>query len=216
MTPWHSTFLSSFSQHLYDNPLPGWLAHKVLSPIQHSQHPLPPTSAIKAAVALILQPLGPTTFTLSFIKRADTIGADVHRGQISFPGGKLDPSDSNLEACALREACEELGIHTADINVLGSLSPFYVFVSGFIVQPFVFFAEKQLKYSIDKSEVQYALDIDLQYLLDKSTLKFRNYQFQGKPIDRSPYYDLHGDMLWGATAMMTSEFLELYSAVFLK
>ena len=196
---------------LLSGPLPGWSGQKPLSPIGHTIHPATPDDATEAAVTLLLKPSSQSdSFTLIYIKRGTRYGSDQHKGQVSFAGGKREPTDLTLQDCALRETEEELGIPKDQITLLGSLSSFYVFISGFIVYPFVGIVPADTVYEIDPNEVAYVIEVELDHLLDPKTLHYRKHQFKQSIIEKSPFFDLGNDeMLWGATAMMTNEFLTL-------
>lgn len=192
-------------------PLPGWTAQKALSPILHQVHPATPPDATEAGVMLLLRPSTVSDdFQVIYMMRGSKYGADKHKGQISFPGGKREVFDTDLLDCALRETEEELGIDRSAIVVLGPLSDFYVFVSGFIVSPFVGLIPADTIFHPDVDEVEYLIETDLTHLQDPTSLKYRNHHFGKKVIKNSPYFDLgNGDMLWGATSMMTNEFLSI-------
>ena len=196
---------------LLDGPLPGWSGQKPLSPIGHHIHPSTPVGATEAAVNLLLKPsLKNDGYTLIYIKRGTKYGNDQHKGQVSFAGGKREQCDVSIVDCALRETEEEIGIPREQITVLGALSSFYVFISGFIVYPFVAIVPANIEYDIDPNEVAYVLEVDLDHLLDPKNLHYRQHSFKNKIIEKSPYFDIGNDeMLWGATAMMTNEFLTL-------
>ena len=196
---------------MLDGTLPGWSSQMPLSPIGHTIHPPTPSDAREAAVNLLLKPNAETdSYTMIYIKRGTKYGADQHKGQISFAGGKRESTDETLLDCAIRETEEEIGIKRDKIKVLGALSPFYVFISGFIVYPYVAIVPAGTQYQIDPDEVDYVVEVELDHLLDPNTLKYRPHNFKGKKIEKSPYFHIGGDeILWGATAMMTNEFLSL-------
>lgn len=194
-----------------ESPLPGWSSQMPLSPIRHTIHPATPADATEAAVNLLLKPNADGQgYTMIYIKRGTKYGADQHKGQVSFAGGKRETTDLSLKDCAIRETEEELGISAEKISVLGALSPFYVFVSGFIVHPYIAIVPPDTTYAIDTDEVDYVIEVGLDHMLDPDTLRYRQHPFRGTIIEQSPYFDLgNGEILWGATAMMTNEFLTL-------
>jgi len=208
LTGRHLQFISKVEQALTGD-LPGWEAQKLMSPINHLINPNPTSSAKEAGVMLLLQPNG-DGFNVIYIKRGSKYGADKHKGQISFPGGKLEESDQDLLDCALRESEEEIGVDRKQIKVLGALSQFFVFISGFIVSPFVGVIPSDLTFTPDHDEVEYVILADLDNLLDPKSKRYRHHRFGEKIIENSPYFAMeNNEKLWGATAMMTNEFLSI-------
>jgi 8-oxo-dGTP pyrophosphatase MutT (NUDIX family) len=185
--------------------LPAWAAQRRLSPINIHYHPPTPPDAIPAGVTMLLQPKPNNILALTYIKRGSKYGKDLHKGQISFPGGKKEDTDIDMLDCALRETEEELGIDRKDINILGQLSTFNVFVSGFVVSPYVGWIAEDILFEPDVDEVAEVIQIDIETLFSPSNLQYRSYDFRGSTIDASPYYLLGPELLWGATAMMTAE-----------
>lgn len=207
------TLIKLLEERLSSGNLPGWSAQKKMSPIRHSIHPKTPDSAIEASVFCLLRPLENESFNLVYIKRSSKYPGDKHKGQISFPGGKKEKEDIDRLACGLRETEEEVGIDQSQIKVLGSLSPFYIFVSGFIAFPFVGLIPKSSQFVPDPDEVDYIIEIDIETLFSDENRKTREYQFRETLIKESPYYGLHDDILWGATAIMTSELDQIWQEI---
>ena len=134
----------------------------------------------------------------------------AHSKQISFPGGGLEEEDENLEACAKRETEEEFGIPRENIQVLGKLSELYIPVSRYLVQPFVGYLEEAPSYTPDPNEVDEILEIPLEDLLNPALRKFTTIRTSSNLVLKDiPYYDVVGKTVWGATAMMLSEFVYL-------
>lgn len=135
---------------------------------------------------------------------------DKHSGQISLPGGRVDPADESLEACAMREAREEIGLQTDQIQILGRLTDLYIPVSGFLVTPVVAFAKEIDNLTPQPTEVAAILHVALPDLLSNDSLRYRDLTVsEGLLLPNVPYYDLEGKIVWGATAMMLSEFIEI-------
>lgn len=162
-------------------------------------------TAQQAAVMLLLYPKN-GALHIVFMKRAEYQGS--HSGQISFPGGKKDFSDPSLISTALRETEEEIGIPASSIAVLGQLSPLYIPVSGFEVWPFVGFVNLGPVFNICAHEVQYIIEFPVMDLLQPHLKKERPYS-GANYSGTIQYFDIDGHEVWGATAMILNEFLEI-------
>ena len=158
-----------------------------------------------AAILILLYVRNGTFYTV-FIKRTKYPGP--HSGQISFPGGKTDPEDMDLSHTAIREAREEIGIDPSKLQIIGKLSPLFIPVSNFIVHPYIGFQYSLPRFKIQASEVQFLLDVELIDLLKPKTHAFMDIIIQGREI-KVPCYGFKDHRIWGATAMILSEFLEL-------
>jgi len=146
------------------------------------------------------------------IKRVED--GKAHGGQISFPGGRKDMTDANLQVTALRETFEEVGITDDKIEVLGKLTPLYIPVSYNQVQPFVGFAKEHLSYSLSLSEVQYVLEVPLKDFFAperKIRTMITPSAFPHITIDAPAYKWEDDHIVWGATAMIIAELEELFS-----
>ena len=131
-----------------------------------------------------------------------------HAGQISFPGGKREP-DEPLAATALRETDEEIGIPAHQLTILGQLTPIYIMPSDFEVHPFVAWHVdgKRPSFHPAITEVAEIIEAPLHQLLDPSTRREEMWQIRGRDL-LVPFFHLGSHKVWGATAMMMSEFLE--------
>ena len=143
-----------------------------------------------------------------FMRRAEYDG--VHSGQVSFPGGLKEECDGSMTDTALREAQEEIGINASRVRVLGVLTPLHIPVSNIVVYPTVGFVSERPAFHIDPEEVQYLIEESLDILMDASIIKSEKMIIQGKEMD-VPYYDVRGHHIWGATAMMLSELIDVLS-----
>ncbi|MBA7529175.1 putative Nudix hydrolase NudL [subsurface metagenome] len=160
-----------------------------------------------ASVCIIIL-CGPGQNEILLTKRTTYNGH--HSGQVSLPGGKEEPNDTSLVQTAIRESYEEIGIILSLENFLGKLTPLYVPLSQIMVHPFVFyypFTEK-IHFNLDNQEVDYILYCSLKALQDKNLVRKKkisidNYSFT------IPYYAIEGETVWGATAMILSEFIEI-------
>jgi len=145
---------------------------------------------------------------LLFIRRSEN-DHDLHGGQVAFPGGARDRADIDLRATALREAAEEIGLREADVELLGSLREF-VAISNYRVTPWVAAFPWPYQFSPDPAEVAHIFTIPLDWLADPGHREIKYRQASDKAawpvIYFSPY---EGEVLWGFTARLTVEFLEV-------
>ena len=146
------------------------------------------------------------------MKRAANIH-DKHSGQISFPGGKHEASDPNYEFTALRETEEEFGVSADQIEILGKLTNLPVPASNFLIHPYVGYCKTMPNFTPDASEVAAILQTSISHLLDPATLKIKDWSNpSGWSIKNVPYFDVKDNVVWGATAMVLSEFLEIVTS----
>jgi 8-oxo-dGTP pyrophosphatase MutT (NUDIX family) len=155
----------------------------------------------QAGVLILLYPAG-EGLTFALIRRTQN-PHDVHSGQISLPGGALEPGETPVEA-ALREAKEELGVN-GPVQLLGSLSCLYIPPSDFEVYPAVGYVNKRPTWVPDRSEVVEVLECPLAWLLDDTRKAVEDWERNGQTM-QVPWYDVHGHKVWGATAIILSEF----------
>jgi len=192
-------------RHKLSQTLPGRIAQLKMAPALRQHYKGAPDDATVACVLVLLFPKN-DNWHFTLIQRVSH-KKDRHSGQISFPGGRLEEDDKSLLAGALREAEEEVGVARDEINVLGKLTQLYIPVSNFLVHPFVGFLEKMPEFVSQPSEVDSILEIPVAELNKKENKKTRDIS-GGKNIilKNVPYFDFEGKVVWGATAMMLSEF----------
>lgn len=159
----------------------------------------------EAGVMLLLYPEASMTHIV-FIKRNEYTGP--HSAQISFPGGMKEDVDPDLVATALRETEEEVGVPAGEIEILGRLTPLLIPVSNICVHPFVGWLDHTPEFRPDRTEVHYLICPAIGHLLDQRNHRKGPFNRKGEQII-TPYIDIDGEMLWGATAMMFSEFMAL-------
>ncbi len=188
--------------------LPGWQAQKLMTPLITERYRQAKPDSKQAGVVALLYPEADGELHLVYIKRTAHHPDDKHGGQISFPGGQAEAADKDIEETALRELEEELGITRTKLEVLGSLTPLYVYVSDFLVHPFLAYTAEPPEFDIEVAEVAYPITWSIQSLIEQPPY-LTDIHIRGGVIKDVPYYKLDGEVLWGATAMMTSEILEL-------
>lgn len=192
-----------------DHPLPGQEAqYRMATAFRYKREPAPPT-ATDAGVLALFYPKE-EQWHIVLIERASRHPQDRHRGQISFPGGRYEPSDPSLEFTALREAEEEVGVDRSTVKVLGKLTNLYIPVSNFLVHPYVGFTETPPSFEPQPSEVAAILEVPFDHFLTEQNIRKMDMTVQGNlRLKDVPYFDIGGKVLWGATAMMISELLAL-------
>ena len=159
-----------------------------------------------ASVLVLFYPNENNEITFLLTERASYKG--THSAQISFPGGKVDITDINMEATALREALEEVGVHVMPTQVFKEITPVYIPPSNFLATPFLAFVSEKPKFSINY-EVQNIIEVLLEDLLNESSLSKVNITTSYMADVDVPCFKLNGYVVWGATAMMLSEIKEL-------
>lgn len=188
--------------------LPGALAQYRMAPV----HRTPLNSASErqglrpSAVMLLLCRRQDDGFFIPLIERPEYQGA--HSAQISLPGGKSDPSDPDLKTTALRECFEETGIK--DVNVLGALSELHIPVSRFLVSPYVGYCPiRDPEFFPDRREVRSLIRLDLEQLMQEDIIERGKIELPGNLKIEAPWFNVQGHKVWGATAMILSEFREV-------
>jgi 8-oxo-dGTP pyrophosphatase MutT (NUDIX family) len=138
-----------------------------------------------------------------------------HSGQISLPGGRIDPLDFSAAEAALRETREELGVATDDLELLGPLmarydppEPYYVQASNSIVVPFVAFSPSKLTFVPNPAEVAEVIELPLRHLLEVSSVDEENWLLRGE-WRRIGFYRFGPYKIWGATARILRQVVEL-------
>lgn len=135
--------------------------------------------------------------------------AGVHSGQMSLPGGKLEKSDDNLIATSLREAEEEVGVPRQRIEVLGLLSELYIPPSNFLVQPVVGYLKEPSLFKAQEKEVEKIVEIPISFFKNDSNIKLIKMQLNNSIYTKVPAYVYQEHIIWGATAIVLSEFSEV-------
>ena len=147
-----------------------------------------------------------------FTKRSDNVR--YHKGEISFPGGVFDERDVELQGTALREAFEEIGLEERDVQVIGVLDDI-VTITQFIVTPFVGFFPYPYSFKLSPIEIAELIEVPISALLDEDCFSEREIiRGTGKEVVYAYQYEDH--IIWGATARILKQFLELISSASVK
>jgi 8-oxo-dGTP pyrophosphatase MutT (NUDIX family) len=128
---------------------------------------------------------------------------------VSLPGGSVD-ADETIELAALREASEEIGVPPGTVRLLGRLTPLQIPVSGYMLYPVVGLVEQRPVFKPSESEVARILEVPVTTLRDPAIVKrrMRTRDIGGRTVEIDvPYFAIDGEQVWGATAMVLSEFL---------
>lgn len=191
-------------------PLPGLTAQLRLAPNPRTGwDPLKFPDGARAAAALVLVYPHDDELHLALTVRGS--GLRNHTGQVSLPGGRVDDRES-FEDAALREAQEEIGVDPRVVELLGRLTPLHIPVSGYVLNPVVGFTSIRPAFQRAEWEVARIIEAPVSLLADPRAIKreTRTRVTNGQSIDVDvPFYDIGGEKVWGATAMVLSEFSAL-------
>lgn len=190
--------------------LPGEDAHLKMAPVNRPLSSLALQKAVnvrESAVAIMLFEQN-NAVRCTLIQRPSYEGN--HSGQISFPGGKRDPEDEDLKTTAIRECMEEVGIDLRKGRFLGKLTPVYIPVSNFHVEPYIFFYPQAPEFVPDQREVELILTISTDELLDEGIISQMDVPMPNGMILRNvPCFLIDGRQIWGATALILNELKEI-------
>lgn len=189
--------------------LPGEKAQILMAPAARAEmlkNTIVPESARKAAVLMLFFPKDGIPHMI-FIQRQKYDG--VHSGQIAFPGGKMEAGDQNLTETAIRETSEEIGIEREKIEILGKTSKLFIPPSRFLVQPVVGITEEIDEFVLQEDEVMSVITIPVKELLNEGCRVERNVSASYMEEITVPCFSINGNIIWGATAMILSELIEI-------
>ena len=142
-----------------------------------------------------------------FTKRSDKV--EHHKGQISFPGGAAETNDKSIEETVIRESCEEIGLCEGNVEILGRIDDTVTLESRFVVHPFVGLIYSPHDFVISKVEVEKIITVPWETLIvcnmEKKTCEVE----RDGVIYETPTYEYNGDLIWGATAKMMDNLLDI-------
>lgn len=148
-------------------------------------------------------------YHILFTQRSDQVAH--HKGQVSFPGGGRSHSDTSLRDTAIRESREEVGLKAEDIEIVGELDDTPTTTSGYNISPFVAFIPYPYKFKLSPFEISEIFSIPVSALLYKVKKKKERYTFGGR-VFVGYSYEYEGRVIWGATAKIVQQFLEVWES----
>mgnify|MGYP001587264317 FL=1 len=161
-------------------------------------------SLIPAAVLLLLtNRRGPHVV---FAKRTEDV--THHKGQFSFPGGIVETCDGSRLETALREAQDDIGQPPSAVDILGTLDDTETRATQFVITPFVGMISQPVSYTPDGKEIERVLEVPLEALLDPANVRVEMWERDGE-IHPVYFYEYNGETIWGATARILKQFLDL-------
>jgi 8-oxo-dGTP pyrophosphatase MutT (NUDIX family) len=196
-------------------PLPGWEAQQLMSPpsrkaLQDYIDLINPQTK-KSAVSLILTEKNNQK---SFVLIKKTSNSGSHSGQFGLPGGKVEPNDPNYIYTAFRETQEEIGLTLNHDNLLGKLSEMFIPPTNYLIYPYISFVEEINEVKLQEEEIEDLFFIPIASLLDPKNIMEMEFMTSYAFKVTSPCYDLNGCKVWGATAMILSEFAAVAKKTF--
>jgi 8-oxo-dGTP pyrophosphatase MutT (NUDIX family) len=193
-------------------------------PGENAQYLMAPASRKKSVIDFATKPKNSAVLILLYEHEADvkvilTLRKEyegVHSNQVSFPGGRHELSDSDLMYTALREANEEVGIIPDNVHVISKLTDLYIPPSNFLVSPYLAYSSVRPNFKINQREVEEVMEVPLTAFL-KHENQVKNYTIRNRGMEMQvPAYIIDGKVIWGATAMMLSELMELCKSLLIK
>ncbi|PLX11628.1 MAG: coenzyme A pyrophosphatase [Marinilabiliales bacterium] len=185
--------------------LPGIEAQLKMAPITRLQELQKQRNSAKPRKSAVLVLFYPYKEKLMLVLMKRTDDNTVHSGQISFPGGKYEKQDKNLQETALREANEEMGIIPEKVEIIGELSKLYIPPSNFEVFPYVGFTAERPDFIANKIEVARIIETEVNILLNPATFTKKDINHRNGSLVNVPCYYFDNNLIWGATAMLISE-----------
>jgi 8-oxo-dGTP pyrophosphatase MutT (NUDIX family) len=187
------------------SPLPGPEAQITMAPYPRAFSPAPGVEPRQAGVLLLLYPIHDVLHVVLTVRTSNLIH---HSGQISLPGGGWEEDDDSYQETALREAREEIGIASNELELLGPLTPLYIAPSNNCVHPFVAYLPQRPVFHPDPTEVAKLLEVPLHRLASPETRREEDWIWRGATL-HVPFYTVDEHKVWGATAIVLAEFLTL-------
>ncbi|MFW6147034.1 MAG: NUDIX hydrolase [Thermodesulfobacteriota bacterium] len=160
----------------------------------------------KEASVLVPLFLNEKQLWLLFTKRAATV--EHHKGEISFPGGRVDLADSTWEDTAVRETFEEIGVKEEEIEILGQLDDMTTLTTQFIIHPFVGMIPYPYSFQVNTREVEQLIEIPLRFFFDRCQPKTHSIKYKSERLE-VPAFIYRDAVIWGATERILEHFIDL-------
>ena len=207
-------FSAAFIRQKLNGELPGLSSHLKLAPDSRADeiasYMKSQKQAKKSAVMILLFHEN-EKLKVVFIRRGMYVG--IHAGQIAFPGGRFEDSDVTVENTAFREIEEEIGVTRDKIELLGQLTDIYVPPSNFLISIFVGYLSERPQYKPDEREVAEIIELDFEKFLAENVISEKDFQVPSTTESvRAFYYKLPNADLWGASAMVMTELIDVLNA----
>jgi 8-oxo-dGTP pyrophosphatase MutT (NUDIX family) len=151
---------------------------------------------LRASAVLIPLFYNQGQYHVLFTERSEEV--EFHKGQVCFPGGTQEPSDSSLLQTALRETEEEISLKAKDVEILGEFDDSVTLTSNYVISPFVAFIPHPYPFKADGREIREVFSVPLSFLMDEANFKQDSYA-----------YEYEGHVIWGATARILRQFIDL-------
>ncbi len=188
----------------------GFEAHKKMIPFKTNPNIrefTPKDDSKESSVLILLSETEKNNLDITFTLRSSKLRK--HSGQISFPGGRKENGETHIDT-ALRECEEEINLNVNDIKVITELSQLFVPPSNNIVYPIIAYSNKKLNLKANPDEVDEIIPINFKHFLNESNKKYSRNLYPNQ-LTEFPYWDInHKTPLWGATAIMLQELLDIW------
>ena len=195
----------------FELSLPGLNSHLKMAPQHRAEELKNYQNAIlnvRKSAVMILFFHEDNLLKMIVIRRSVYVG--IHSGQIAFPGGRYEEEDGEVRVTALREIQEEIGIPEDKIEIIGRLTDIYVPPSNFLISVFVGYLAEKPVYKIDEREVDEVIEIPFSDFFKPDVIKWKNFYVNSiKAVSNAPYFDVTNAEIWGASAMVISELLDI-------
>jgi 8-oxo-dGTP pyrophosphatase MutT (NUDIX family) len=202
-----------FVPYLAEAKLPAEAAHVKMAPIgriTNLKNTIENTSPRIAAVMMLFYPKEGMTHLVLIVRNSYE---GVHSGQIAFPGGKYEHDDKDFSFTALRETYEEVGVSPDFMEIVKPFTPMYIPPSNFLVHPFLGICKQEVCFKPDSSEVARIIELPLSvFMKDEIIIEAKMSTSYAKNIN-VPAFEIEGQVVWGATAMMLNELKEVLQSV---